>query len=128
MIAGSYYVKLGDKPWQKMPASVQSPLNALSFVLDEKQLDAFLQSVSEFRLVGPEILDGTPTLAYQYKANSAEPPATGTSKIWIGVADNLPRKIEIDSTSTLNGQTYSAKTTRLYYDYNADIKIEAPIP
>jgi len=128
VIAGIIYFKLADQPWRKSPASASQGLNALTFVVDETKLDALLQSVSEFRLVGPEVLDGTPTLVYQYKTTTAQPPATGTSKIWIGVADNLPRKIEGDSTSTLNGQTHSAKTTFLYYDYNADIKIEAPIP
>jgi pyruvate/2-oxoglutarate dehydrogenase complex dihydrolipoamide acyltransferase (E2) component len=127
VIAGIYYFKRGDQPWQKMPASVQSPLNALSYVADEKKIDAQLQTVSEFRLVGPEVLDGTPTLVYQFKTIIVQPPATGTSKIWIGVADNLPRKTESDSTSTINGQAYTGKITLLYSDYNADFKIEAPI-
>ena len=75
----------------------------------------------DLTFVGSEVLDGTPTWVYQYTTNIKGPPALKmSSKSWIGIADNLPRKTEQESKP---GQ----KTTVTYYDYNANITINAPI-
>jgi hypothetical protein len=87
----------------------------------------FRGSVSNVSLVGPEVVDGTPTLVYQYDVAAPTAPAgakTGPmhAKVWVGVADRLPRKLEV------SGGPSGATTTITYYDYNAPITIEAPIP
>jgi outer membrane lipoprotein-sorting protein len=119
MVAGTTYVKVGAAPWIKAPSNVPVDLN----VLDPKRYDT--ASVSNVKLVGPEVVDGTPTLAYTYEiASPAVPPAkTSTlvnAKMWVGVADKLPRKLEMTSPD-------GSVTTVTYGDYNAPITIEAPV-
>jgi hypothetical protein len=46
-----------------------------------------------------------------------------TAKTWVAVADGLPRKTETDG--EFNGK--KTKTFVTMSDYNADIKIEAPV-
>jgi hypothetical protein len=51
------------------------------------------------------------------------------SKIWIG-ADNLQHQVETESDfadPSNTGKTIHSKTTVIFYDYNTDIKIEAPM-
>jgi hypothetical protein len=66
-------------------------------------------------LVGPDILDGKPMLVYQYTLNNSP------AKLWVGVADGLPYKVESVSKS-------GAKTTVTISDYNAQIVLTPPIP
>ena len=137
--------------------------------MDPKRYESeFRGSVSNVSLVGPDVVDGTPALVYQYDiaqptpsagakpdlppsaglkpgdvppiagmkpgevppiagAKPGAPPAIATAarsarKIWVGVADRLPRKLE------LAGGPGGPTTTITYYDYNAPITIEPPIP
>jgi len=116
VIAGIFYMKVGNQ-WQKiaMPKTFD-----LSFA-DAKKLEAELGATTETKLIGAEVLDGTPTTVYQYTTTIKTPtPTTVTSKVWIGVADGLPRKME---STTKAG----VKTVTTYYDYNANIVIEPPI-
>lgn len=115
-IGSTFYTKIGTQ-WQK--STVPARLD-FSFV-DLKKIEDELGATKETKFLGPEILDGIPTLVYQYTTTIKTPvTATTVSKVWIGVADQLPRKSEA------LGQSGS-KTTTLYYDYNANIIIEAPI-
>jgi hypothetical protein len=115
-IAGTYYVKLAGQ-WQKiaLPKTID-----LSFA-DLKKIEAELGASSDVKLIGPEVLDGTPTLVYQYTTTTTTPiSTTTTSKVWVAVADQLPRRMESVAKS-------GTKTTVIYYDYNAAITIEPPI-
>jgi hypothetical protein len=116
MIGQTFYMKIGAQ-WQKMvmPNSID-----LSFA-DVKKYETELGASSETKLIGPDVLDGTPTLVYQYTTTIKTPtPTTVTSKVWIAVADGLPRKMESESKA-------GTKTVMTFYDYNANISIEAPI-
>jgi hypothetical protein len=112
MIGNTTYLKVGNQ-WQKvtMPQSIDLSL------ADPKKFEAELGATTDAKLIGPEVLDGTPTLVYQYTTTLKGPPAqTYTSKVWIAVSDNLPRKIE------------AGNTTIIYYDFNANIVINPPVP
>jgi outer membrane lipoprotein-sorting protein len=116
LIGSTAYLKLGDK-WQKaaLPKGIDLSL------ADPKKLETEMGTTTDIKFVGSEVLDGTPTWVYQYTTNIKGPPALKmSSKSWIGIADNLPRKTEQESKP---GQ----KTTVTFYDYNANITINAPI-
>ncbi len=118
IIGNVFYIKSG-KTWQKIPMPKDFDL---SFANAKKFLDD-LGAATDIKFIGPDLLDGTPTLVYQYTTTFKGPPAiTTVSKVWVAVSDNLPRKSE--ATNSITG----AKTVTTYYDYNANITINAPIP
>ncbi len=116
VIGQTYYVKLVNQ-WQKIALPQGIDLN----FADIKKLEAELGASTDVKLIGPEVLDGTPTLVYQYTATITTPALlTTTSKVWVAVSDQLPRRME---SVAQNGTT----TTVTYSDYNANITIEPPI-
>ncbi len=109
-IGKTFYVKVGTK-WQKvtMPAGINLDLT------NPQKVAAAMGLQKNVKFVGAEVLDGVPTLIYQY--TSTQKVAT---KVWVGVLDSLPRKSESEPKP---GQ----KTTVIFSDYNANITITAPI-
>ena len=86
-----------------------------------------LKGSKEVDLVGSENLDGTSTNIYESKMTlpaapgpAAQPPIY-SAKIWVGVADGMPQKVESSSTGS------PIRTTIIYTDYNASIAIEPPV-
>jgi len=117
IISGTTYFKIGGQ-WQKVEGGEQNFLSLLDFADIQKTAQQQLKDVVK---VGNEILDGVPTTAYTYTEVSTSTSAPVQVKLWVGLTDRLPRKIEI----TEGGKV----TTRMtYYDYNAPFTIEAPIP
>ncbi len=116
IIGPTFYLKTGTQ-WLKTAAP-----KGLDFSFaDVKKIQDELGATTESKLLGPELLDGTPTLVYQYTTTIKTPtPTTSTSKVWVAVADGLPRKMEVVAKS-------GTKTTIIYYDYNANITIDPPI-
>lgn len=115
VIGTTYYVKIGSQ-WQKIALPKGIDLN----FADVKKLESELGASTNAKLFGPEVLDGTPTLVYQYTTTIKTPtPLTTTSKVWVAVSDQLPRKMESVSKSSTTTVTYS--------DYNAAITIAPPI-
>lgn len=116
VIGATYYLKTGTT-WQKI--ALPKGLDFSS--ADLKARAAELGASTDIKLIGPEMLDGTPTLVYQYTVTIKTPtPSTRTSKVWVAVSDQLPRQVESVSVT-------GAKTTAIYSDYNAAITIEPPI-
>ncbi len=115
-IGKTYYLKIGNQ-WQKVALPQGIDLN----FADLKKLEAELGASTDAKLIGPDVLDGTPTLVYEYTTTIKTPTTlTTTSKLWVAVADQLPRKMESVSKT-------GSKTVATYYDYNAAITIEPPI-
>ncbi len=114
-IGSTMYMKIGAS-WQKITLGQN-----LDFSFgDIKKLESELGTSTDVKFLGAEVLDGTPTLTYQYTVSIKTPtPTTTTSKVWVAVADGLPRRME--STSK-NG----TKTVVTFYDYNASFTIDAP--
>jgi hypothetical protein len=116
IIGGTFYMKVGTK-WEKttMPKGFDFSAG------DPKKLEAELGISTETKFIGPDVLDGSLTSVYEYTTTIKTPtPMTTTSKVWVGVADGLPRKRESASKSGI-------KSVTTYYDYNANIVIEPPI-
>jgi hypothetical protein len=83
---------------------------------------------ADVKLVGQEELDGSPVVIYQY--SYAGPQGTGTriqTRVWVGVGNGLPTKIEVESWTSQKGLQFTLRTTTTYFDYDADIVIEAPL-
>lgn len=117
IIGATFYMKVGTQ-WQKTTLP-----KGLDFSLaDIKKILAELGATTQVKLIGPDVLDGAPMLVYEYTTTIKTPTTTTvTSKVWVAVADGLPRKMESLSKSGI-------KTVATYYDYNANITIKAPVP
>lgn len=111
------WVKRNGGTWQKSP---MDPSMAFA-QMNNKKLDEELAKVKDISLVGPDTVDGTPTLAYQYTVNDQENEMTVDVKVWVAVGDGLIRKMEITDKAD---KTHQVATIS---DYNADIKIEPPM-
>lgn len=115
-IGAVIYMKVGTM-WQK----VALPQGLDFSFADVKKLQSEFGASTDVKFIGAEVLDGTPTLTYQYTVSIKTPVATTTtSKVWVAVSDGLPRRTESVSKS-------GAKTVVTFYDYNAAITIDAPI-
>lgn len=118
VIDSTTYMKSLNGQWQKFPVDLSATLSTLR---DPKSLEELGKSV-DVKFIGREILDGTPTLIYQ-TAPSKESDLLNTSRTWVAAKDDLPRKREVVS----EFKSVKSKTTIIYYDYNADLKIDPPI-
>ncbi len=110
LIGTTFYMKVGTK-WQK----VAIPAGMNFDFANPTKVAATMGAQKDVKFVGAEVLDGVPTLIYQYTSTTK-----AVTKVWIGALDSLPRKSESEPKA---GQ----KTTVTFYDYNASITITAPI-
>jgi hypothetical protein len=122
IIGKESYVRMGDAPWQKDPMGMG---DLLSQFRDPKLIDAIAEK-AEVKYLGTEALNGAPMLVYQYTIKDLLGPGKdGESKIWIGATDSLlESESDVDPLNT--GKMIHSKVTGTFYDYNADIRIEAP--
>lgn len=82
--------------------------------------------VESVQFVGPELLDGKPTLVYTYKTKLefGDTTSSGTGKIWIGALDGRPYRGESESESiSTKGKL---DKTLVVYEYDVPITIEPP--
>jgi hypothetical protein len=119
------YVKMGDAHWQKDPMGMG---DILSQFRDPKLIDAIAEKAA-VKYLGTESLNGAPMVVYQHTIKDLLGPGKdGVTKEWIGVSDSLLHQTEsesdIDPLGT--GKMIHSKTIATFYDYDADIKIEAP--
>ncbi len=120
-IGTTSYTKFGaNGAWMKgaQVAVGQNPLGLA--VIDPRQMIANAVKQNGINLGQPASLNGMPMLVYNFTATTSDPNSS-TGTLWVGVDDGLPYKLldlEQDGTNVeLN-----------YYDFNADFKIEPPIP
>lgn len=116
LIANTFYLKEGaNGRWRKIPANSPVATGVTSALLAPRNSLTSAIAAHNASLTGTDILDGKPMLVYQYTLNDAP------AKLWVGVADGLPYKVEGTSKS-------GAKTTLTISDYNAQIVLTPPIP
>lgn len=112
LIGNTSYVKIGPT-WQKMslPQSVDvNQFNPKTWQTTFQGLTA-----ADIKLLGPDTVEGVPTIVYQF-GSTGQGTAGAATKVWVGVADGFPHKIE------------SGGATMTFYDFNANITINPPIP
>ena len=118
------YVKMGNTPWRKFPVNLGDMISQFR----DPKVVAELGKNADVKFIGAETLDGTPTFIYQYTFNLPQnKDFKGTSKTWVGMSDNLPRKTETEGEMNLMGKPVMTKTTITYSDFGSDIKIEPPM-
>lgn len=112
MIGKDFYIKMGDS-WMQIDMPMDLDQYGLTF-------ENYEQELKDFKVLGPETLDGRPTMVIQFSYQSDE--YDYTSKIWMGMLDGYPYQIE--TTFEKDGDEYLTAMT--LSDFNADISIEAP--
>jgi len=127
IVDGTHYMK-SDGKWTRLPVSSASWIE--QFRKDPEALAAFERTVSGAQRVGLEAVNGQPATAYRYyqaaKIAGGLASSTGWVKVWVG-ANGLPLKVESESTGSVLGFGSRGKTTILYYDYGANVRIAAPM-
>ena len=119
LTGGNVYMKTGGGEWTRL---LFDPTQMINQIRDTKQLDEIRKS-TDVVPIGAETVDGVPTMAYRYTMkNPFGMNSTSICKMWVSLADSLPRKMEVE------GEFNKTKTRSVvtYYDYGADIKIEPP--
>jgi hypothetical protein len=127
VIGGTHYMK-ADGKWTRMPITTGNLLE--QFRKDPEALAAFERSVSGAQVVGPEPVGNQRATAYRYyqaaKVGGGLASSAGWVKLWVG-ANGLPLKVESDATGQMLGFSNRSKTTILYQDYGAPVRIVAPL-
>ena len=127
VVDGTHYMK-SDGKWTRLPISSASWIE--QFRKDPEALAAFERTVSGAQRVGPEAVNGQPATAYRYyqaaKVAGGLASSAGWVKVWVG-ANGLPLKVESESTGSMLGFSSRGKTTILYQDYGANVRIVAPM-
>jgi outer membrane lipoprotein-sorting protein len=119
------YVKVAKGKWQKSPMDMSSMIAKLR---TSEFTDEILKN-EQVRLIGPDTLDGKSMMVYEIVYTSSD--LKSRNRVWISTDDHLPYKSETDGEAKefkMSGKTIGgkSKTTSLYTDYNAPIKIVAP--
>jgi hypothetical protein len=127
LVDGAHYIK-SDGKWSRLPFS---PGNMIEqFRKDPGALAAFERSVSGAQRVGPETVGAQPATAYRYyqaaSVGGGLASSAGWVKVWVG-ANGLPLKVESDAIGRVLGFGSRGKTTILYQDYGANVRISAPM-
>jgi hypothetical protein len=127
IVDGTHYMKSEGK-WTRLPISSASWME--QFRKDPEALAAFERTVSGAQRVGLETVNGQPATAYRYYQAAKVAGGLGSSagwvKVWVG-ANGLPLKAESDATASVLGIGSRGKTTILYRDYGANVRITAPM-
>jgi hypothetical protein len=117
---GAAYIKGPNGQWVKSPVNVADIVKQFR---DPKVLEDMAKT-TDIKLVGPDTVDGTPALVYEYTQNNVMGMnMKSTARTWLAVSDGMPRKTEAEG-------EYDGKKTKTLVtmsDYNSDIKIEAPL-
>lgn len=127
VIDGTHYMK-SDGKWTRLPISSANLIEQIR--KDPEALAALERSVSGAQVVGPDTVEGQRAMAYRYyqaaKMGGGLASSAGWVKLWVG-ANGLPLKVESDSTARVLGFGSHGKTTILYRDYGANVRIVAPM-
>lgn len=126
LVNGTLYIK-GDKQWVRSPISTNTLLEQVR--KDPRTLEDFMRTVSGAQAVGPDPVDGRPATAYRYYQAGNIAGGMGSTKgwvqLWVG-RNGLPLKLESDSETKVLFIGGHGKSTIVYGDYGAPIRIVAP--
>jgi len=127
VIGGAHYLK-SDGKWTRLPIATGDFIE--QFRKDPQALAAFERTVSGAQVVGPDMVGTQRATAYRYyqaaKVAGGLASSAGWVKLWVGT-NGLPLKVESESTGRMLGFSSSGKTTVLYDEYGAPVRIVAPI-
>jgi len=118
IIGKDTWIKHSNGEWKKSPVDLSDAFAAI-----HSRLNGEMMKDVDVRLVGPDTVDGTPTLVYAYTINATVEDAKidENIKVWISTADGMIRKTESEKPGDKTNQVQT------FADYNSDIKIEPPM-
>ena len=127
IIGDAHYMK-SDGKWIRVPGITGSMIE--QFRKDPQAIAAFERTVSGAQVVGPEAVGSQRAMAYRYyqagRIAGGLASSAGWVKMWVGM-NGLPIKVESDATGRVLGMSSQSRTTILYEDYGAPVRIVAPI-
>src|SRR6188768_1463682 len=127
VIGSAHYMK-SDGKWTRLPIATGDFME--QFRKDPQAIAAFERTVSGAQVVGPDTVGTQRATVYRYyqaaKVAGGLASSAGWVKLWVG-ANGLPLKVESESTGRMLGFSSKGKTTILYEDYGAPVRIVAPI-
>lgn len=123
---GSLYIK-SEKQWVRSPISTDTMLEQIR--KDPRTIEDFMKTLSGAQTVGAEPVGGKSATAYRYyqagKIAGGLGRTKGWVKMWVG-GNGLPLKLESDAETTVLFIGGHGKSTIVYSDYGAPIRISAP--
>jgi hypothetical protein len=118
----------GDGQWVRVPGITGAMVD--QFRKDPQALAAFERTVSGAQVLGPDAVGSQRATAYRYyqaaRIGGALASSAGWVKFWVG-SNGLPLKLESDATGRVLGMSSQSRTTILYDDYGAPVRIVAPM-
>jgi hypothetical protein len=127
VVDGASYIKGANGQWEKTPIDMSRMTAQL---LSPELVDELAKNITveKMQFVGPDVIDGKPMWVYRYETTMElmGEKINSEATVWLGVLDKLPHRQEGESDSIMNkgGKTKST----IVYEYDPNIKIEAPIP
>jgi len=119
LAGGNVYMKTPSGEWTRL---LFDPAAMINQIRDTKQLEEIRKS-TDVEQAGAETVEGVPTLVYRYTMKDPfGMKSTSSCKMWVGVADSLPRKMEVEA----DFNKMKTRSVVTYYDYGAEIRIEPP--
>jgi outer membrane lipoprotein-sorting protein len=103
--------------FEKLPGAMDGSIPDLRATFNKEGRKWF----SDVKYVGEESVGSKPSLVYEYKNKGEGNLGENDSKIWVGKDDGLPLKIES------RYKRGNLKTMVIEYEYDPNIKIEAPV-
>jgi outer membrane lipoprotein-sorting protein len=127
IIVGDAVYGLADNQWTKLPMSPDQLINPNAL----KEMEASLQDV---QYLGQEQLGDIQADIFQFKSKTTigDGQVEQQNKLWVGVSDGLPHKLEIDGQiAAMDARSNTVQgvkaVTMQTMTYDEGIKIEAPI-
>ena len=115
------YHKRDNDIWRKEPTNTwQVGLSVPARSLLDQLMD--IQKAGGVGRAGRETIDGINTLVFQQHAAQPFSNVRSTTKLWLAMADGLPRRVE----TQYDFSSRFAKVLCTFSDYDSDIKIEPP--
>ena len=123
---GSLYIK-AEKQWVRSPVATDRILEQVR--KDPQTLPTFMKTISGAQTLGADSVNGKSATAYRYYQAGQIAGGLGSTKgwvkLWVG-SNGLPLKLESDAETSVMFIGGRAKSTILYSDYGAAIRIAAP--
>jgi hypothetical protein len=113
------YMRAGGA-WSVSPMDAGTMISGLLSSVSQDVIDG----IKDVKLAGPDSVNGVPSFVYTYTTSIdlGGSQITSNIKLWVGVANGLPLKQEVD------GEFAGVKShTVQLVEYDKTIKIEAPI-
>ena len=127
VVGGTHYMR-SDGGWTRLPFTTGNLVE--QFRKDPETLAAFERTVSGAQVVGPEAVGNQRAIAYRYyQAGTVAgglASSAGWVKLWVG-SNGLPLKVESDASGRVMGFSSKSKTTIVYENYGAPVRIVAPL-